>query len=65
MTSPEHYRNKLIQPLEYILANDLDFCEGNVVKYITRWREKDGLQDLYKARVYIDTLINKEETTDG
>ena len=36
----EHYKNQKIQPIEYILANKLPFVEGNIVKYITRWREK-------------------------
>jgi len=56
-----HYKNKGIQPIEYIMANGLDFCEGNVVKYISRWRDKDknGLDDLLKARHYIDFLIER------
>lgn len=55
-TTP-HYDCKKIQPLEYILANDLDFCEGNIVKYVTRHKEKNGLEDLLKAKDYLNTLI--------
>ena len=59
----EHYIGQGIQPIEYILANELDFCEGNVVKYITRWRYKNGLEDLYKAKHYIEFLIKDVEDT--
>lgn len=54
-----HYQ-KPIQPIKYIHMNKLNFCEGNVVKYITRWREKNGLEDLKKAKHYIDLLIELE-----
>ena len=55
-----HYKDKAIQPIIYIHANNLGFCEGNVVKYITRWREKNGLADLEKAKHYIELLIEME-----
>jgi hypothetical protein len=55
-----HYRDKGIQPIIYIHANNLGFCEGNVVKYITRWREKNGIADLEKAKHYIELLIEME-----
>lgn len=55
-----HYKDKTIQPVEYIHANDLGFCEGNVVKYVTRWKEKGGVADLEKARHYLDILIQLE-----
>lgn len=55
-----HYKDKAIQPVEYIHANGLGFCEGNVVKYVTRWRDKNGLADLKKAKHYIDLLIELE-----
>lgn len=56
----EHYLAIAIQPIQYIHANQLGFCEGNVVKYITRWRAKNGIEDLKKARHYIDLLIELE-----
>lgn len=46
-----------IQPWDYIAANQLGFFEGNVVKYVTRWRAKGGVEDLQKARHYLDKLI--------
>ncbi len=55
-----HYKDKAIQPVQYIHANGLGFCEGNVVKYVTRWRDKNGLADLRKAKHYIDLLIELE-----
>jgi hypothetical protein len=59
-----HYKDKAIQPIEYIHANKMGFCEGNVVKYITRWREKNGLADLEKAKHYIEMLIDLEKSLD-
>ena len=52
-----HYKDKGIQPIIYIHANNLGFCEGNVVKYVTRWREKNGIADLEKAKHYLELLI--------
>jgi hypothetical protein len=54
-----HYL-KAIQPWDYIAANGLDFFEGNIVKYVTRWRQKGGVEDLRKARHYLDKLIEME-----
>lgn len=59
----DHYKNKAIQPIEYILANKLPFCEGNIVKYITRYPEKGGVEDLRKIKEYCDFLI--EEALSG
>jgi len=52
-----HYEKQKIQPIEYIEANNLSFCEGNVVKYITRWKYKNGLEDLEKAKWYLERII--------
>lgn len=57
----DHYRDQKLQPIEYILANGLGFCEGNVVKYVTRYKAKGGVEDLKKARHYLDFLIESEE----
>ena len=61
----DHYVKMPIQPVTYIHANDLGFCEGNVVKYVTRWRNKGGLEDLRKAIHYLELLIELEERRDG
>jgi hypothetical protein len=55
-----HYKTQAIQPWDYVAANGLGFFEGNVVKYVTRWRDKGGVEDLRKARHYIDKLIELE-----
>ncbi len=56
-----HYADMKIQPIEYTLANGLGFCEGNVLKYISRWKNKNGVEDLKKARHYLDMLIDDVE----
>ena len=61
----DHYKTKAIQPVEYIHANGLGFCEGNVIKYVTRWKEKNGIKDLEKARHYLDILIQLEMRNDA
>lgn len=55
-----HYKDKAIQPVEYIAANKLNFLEGCIVKRITRWRDKDGFKDLHKIKHEIDLLIEME-----
>lgn len=52
-----HYRDMKIQPLDFIMANNLDYCQANVVKYICRHEAKNGREDLEKAKHYIDLLI--------
>ena len=54
-----HYAKYPIQPTEFIVRNNIGFCEGNVVKYVTRWKDKGGVEDLKKARHYIDILISE------
>lgn len=61
----DHYKTQKIQPVEYIHANNLDFFEGNVVKYVTRWRNKNGMADLEKAKHYIELLIQLEQGDDN
>ncbi len=56
----EHYKNQKIQPLEYILANEMPFIEGNIVKYISRWRDKGGIEDLKKVKHYTEILMEYE-----
>ncbi len=55
-----HYTQFIIQPIEFIMKNNIGYCEGNVIKYVCRWKEKNGIEDLQKAKVYLDFLINKE-----
>lgn len=58
-----HYKDMAIQPVEYIHKNGLGYFEGNVIKYVSRWRAKGGIEDLKKARHYIDLLIELEGGT--
>lgn len=55
-----HYKAKPIQPWDYIAANNLGYFEGNVVKYVSRHREKNGVTDLLKAKHYLEKLIELE-----
>jgi hypothetical protein len=55
-----HYKGLPIQPVEFIHANNIGFLEGNAIKYLCRWRSKNGIADLEKARHYIDMLIELE-----
>ena len=49
-----------IQPIIYIYANNIPFIEGNVIKYVSRWKNKNGIKDLEKARLLLDMLIEFE-----
>ena len=69
--SPEHYSQFKIPPFNFIHENGLGFAEGNVIKYVCRWREKNGIEDLEKAMRYLQLLIvyaniekEKNETED-
>lgn len=61
-TGGNHYKGMKIQPVEFIHANNIGYMEGNVIKYITRWQLKNGLEDLNKAKHYIELLIEMEKT---
>ena len=56
----DHYKKLKIQPVEYILANQLGFCEGAIIKYISRWRDKGGVEDLRKIKQFCEFLIEEE-----
>lgn len=56
-----HYSNMAIQPTEFIHKNNLSFIQGNIIKYVCRYKSKGGIQDLNKAKHYIDLLIEFEE----
>ena len=55
-----HYRKYKIPPVEFIMKNNVPYAEGNVIKYVMRFRDKNGLEDLLKARQYLDMLIAAE-----
>ena len=60
VTNPKHYVGFGISPLDYITANELDFLEGNIIKYVSRYPHKGGVNDLLKARTYLEKLIERE-----
>ena len=56
----QHYRMLDIEPIDYIMSNNLDFCSANIVKYVSRWRFKgDPVGDLKKVIRYAEILINQ------
>ena len=60
---PSHYTSGGIECIDAIRASMTtdgfcDYCKGNILKYIWRWRDKGGVEDLRKASVYLDWLIN-------
>jgi hypothetical protein len=57
----DHYKKLKIQPIEFIHANNIPFIEGNIIKYIVRWRDKNGIKDLEKVKHYVDLLIDLEK----
>lgn len=59
MSSPSHYKDTRLMDL--LIDRQVPFAEGNIMKYVFRWREKDGLRDLHKAKIYLDALIAYEE----
>ena len=61
----EHYTKCKIEPIDYIVENNMDFLEGNIIKYVSRYKYKNGVEDLKKAMTYLNWLIEKEERKDG
>lgn len=56
----DHYRNKAIEPIDYILRNGLGYCEGNVIKYVTRHAEKGKAEDIRKAIHYLTFILKHQ-----
>ena len=55
-----HYKDMAIQPVEYAYRNNIPFLEGNIIKYVSRWKSKNGIADLEKAKHCIELLIDLE-----
>ena len=64
-TSPDYYQKGNIEVTDFIIDQSMSFLEGNVVKYLCRYKEKSGIQDLRKARWYIEKLIDERMKTTG
>ena len=56
-----HYKNYAVQPVEYAMLNNLNYCQANAIKYITRYKDKGGIEDLRKAIHNIEILIELEQ----
>jgi hypothetical protein len=61
INQPSHYTQGNIEPIDFITSNQMSFCQGNVIKYVTRFKFKGGLTDLKKAKFYLNKLIKEEE----
>jgi len=59
--NPSHYKQGNIEVIDFILDQKFSYMEGNVVKYLSRYKFKNGLEDLKKARWYIDKIIEEKE----
>tara|TARA_R100001086_G_scaffold248976_1_gene187246 strand:+ start:541 stop:750 length:210 start_codon:yes stop_codon:yes gene_type:complete len=59
----DHYLRMAIQPIEFIIANNIPHLEACAIKYLCRWQEKGGVKDLEKAKHYIDILIESKGKT--
>lgn len=57
---PNHYVQG-IEVWDFIISHDLNFMEGNIIKYVARHRHKNGVEDLKKARFYLDKMIEVVE----
>ena len=58
INTPSHYTQWGIEPIDYTISNKLDFCEGNIIKYITRYKHKNWMEDLKKCQFYINKIID-------
>jgi hypothetical protein len=60
-----HYKDRTIQPWDYIVQNQIPYLDGNIIKYVSRWRSKGGMTDLLKAQHYLTKLIETEHERIG
>lgn len=56
-----HYKDMVIQPIEFAMKNNFNACQSSILKYICRYKRKNGIEDLQKAKHYIDLLIEFEK----
>lgn len=61
ISNPKHYTSGKIECWDYIVSQGLGYLEGNIIKYVTRYKQKNGLEDLKKAKAYIERLIKENE----
>ena len=63
--NPSHYKKGKIEVIDFIIDQKMDYLTSNICKYICRWRFKDGVCDLKKAKWFLDKLIEQEEERGG
>lgn len=56
----DHYRKRAVQPWDYIHQNNIGYLAGCIIKYVSRYQDKNGLEDLRKAQHYLEKLIEEE-----
>jgi hypothetical protein len=61
----EHYDKMKIEPVDYIVSNGIDFCEGNVIKYVSRHKSKNGSEDIKKAIHYLQIILKSQYNEQG
>lgn len=57
----DHYKQMKIQPFEYCMANNLNWAQSSIIKYISRYKSKGGIEDLNKSKHILDMLIEWEK----
>lgn len=55
--NPSHYKQGNIEVIDFILDQKLTYVEGNIIKYVSRYKTKNGLEDLKKAQWYLQKLM--------
>jgi hypothetical protein len=61
VNKPKHYTQGKIEVMDFIVDQKMNFLEGNIIKYVSRYKFKNGLEDLKKAAFYLDRLIKEAE----
>jgi len=61
---PAHYTKWTMEPITFLILNNVPYAEGNIIKYVMRWRDKNGIEDLKKAMRYLEMMIEFEENGD-
>jgi hypothetical protein len=59
VNQPKHYTQGKIEVIDFILDQKMNFLEGNVIKYVSRYKFKNGIEDLKKAAFYLNKLIKE------
>ena len=59
INKPPHYNQGSIEPIDFIKSQNMSYIEGNIIKYTTRYKFKNGIEDLKKAQWYLDKLIEE------